>query len=157
MDPSTPSRPPPFPSRVFLFFLLLPLALLSPVPPPPPPPPPSLPLYLVSFASALFLLPSGGLSGVAHRNKSKHPPRGRHGATESRWMDPRSCFSIPRNYHGATMGVQPAGSASSAVYVLAANDPRAASAPLFLWIPTTCPLSFAFCCFNYRRCGRLEE
>lgn len=62
-----------------------------------------------------------------------------------------SCFSIPRNYHGATMGVQPAGSASSAVYVLAANDPRAASVPLFLWIPTACPLSFAFCCFNYRQ------
>ena len=29
----------------------------------------------------------------AHRNKSKHPPRGRHGATKSRWMDPRGAVS----------------------------------------------------------------
>lgn len=51
----------------------------------------------------------------------------------------RSCFSIPRNYHGATMGVHSAGSASSAGYVLTANDPRAASAPLFFGIPAVAP------------------
>ena len=80
-------------------------------------------LYLVSFASAS---PSGErprcspvLRTATRANITTGSSRG-HGVTVDGSLGAVS--PIPWNYHGATMGVHPAGSASSAGYVLHAND-----------------------------------
>lgn len=84
-------------------------------------------LYLVSFASAS---PSGErprcspvLRTATRANITTGSSRG-HGVTVDGSLGAVS--PIPWNYHGATMGVHPAGSASSAGYVLHANDHRSA-------------------------------
>lgn len=61
---------------------------------------------------------------------------------------------IPWNYHGATMGVHPVGSASSAGYVLHANDHRSAglsslllcSLPLLSLLSLSFPFSLSLSC-----------
>lgn len=90
-------------------------------------------LYLVSFASAP---PSGErprcspvLRTATRANITTGSSRG-HGVTVDGSLGAVS--PIPWNYHGATMGVHPAGSASSAGYVLHANDHRSAGLSSFV-------------------------
>lgn len=127
---SIPSSPPTSsaPLPVFLVPSLPPPLALAPLPSPPP-----LPRFISRFLSFASFRASGRCCAPQQEQTS---PRGRHGATESRWMDLGAVSPIPWNYHGATVGVHPAGSASSAGYVLHANDHRASlslspSSPLF--------------------------